>query len=207
MYQRAEPLRPHGQAAPGTCFTCWTPRAHIVKDRAYGCYPSKFSCSTYQGNAASDHPGNAMDCFSGKASVCACGMHNGGGDALAAWVRSNEGHLKERSGAARRHAPVCLGMPASSAMHLELCTQDAAFEVNSAWQQQASPIIVAVAHAEGLVHLAVAVHAQRVKCAPPAKCHGLWHIWSVAPASEGWRSQGKSGCTYVHYDHVHVSVL
>ncbi|MBD2759280.1 hypothetical protein IEE94_07120 [Yimella sp. cx-573] len=36
----------------------------------------------------------------------------------------------------------------------------------------------------------------------------IWQnkIWNIDRASEGWRYQGKSGATYGHYDHLHISV-
>lgn len=35
----------------------------------------------------------------------------------------------------------------------------------------------------------------------------IWQnkIWNIDRDSEGWRSQGKKGATFAHYDHVHIS--
>lgn len=49
----------------------------------------------------------------------------------------------------------------------------------------------------------------RTNAGPLKVQYVIWQnkIYNVDRAGEGWRSQGKSGCTYAHFDHLHISVV
>ena len=54
---------PHAGADKHACGTgCYNPRTAWVIDMIACVFPDKFSCSTYEGSATSDHPGSAADC-------------------------------------------------------------------------------------------------------------------------------------------------
>ena len=75
------------------------------------CLPN-IECTTYTGDSRSDHPGNALDCFSKKGRPCpATGEAQTDLDELAAWGIENAVPLKVRS---QTYYNVCAGVELSN---------------------------------------------------------------------------------------------
>lgn len=84
---------PYGERSKGSRVS-WNPICRFVVEKLKARFPGKFSCSTYIGSSKSDHPGNAADCFPGRAGVRATGRDRSDGDAAEKWLRKNAASLK-----------------------------------------------------------------------------------------------------------------
>jgi hypothetical protein len=85
---------PYGSRPKNTKSNVWNPRKKFVVGRMKQCLSATYSCSTYASDSTSDHPGNAADCFPGRAGVMATGINRLNGDRLAAWAIKNAVPLK-----------------------------------------------------------------------------------------------------------------
>jgi hypothetical protein len=85
---------PYGSRPKNTKNNVWNTRTKFVVHRLNKCLSATNSCSTYASDSMSDHPGNAADCFPGRAGVKATGQKKLDGDGLAAWAIENAISLK-----------------------------------------------------------------------------------------------------------------